>query len=218
MLDYGITRDIRSHGNILHKPQICNAVLKRIIGREISLTDLTCHASSDFTGPCHSTLGKQVESQNCQWTYEGVTTQVDCERDAIGKKCGGVEKNEAFDFFGMPYGIAHSDGPAPIVYHQRNIIEVQVINQFFQIIDVLRECVIIILRFIGQSASHMVRYQAPELTSQPFDQVTVINRPGRIAVEHKQGLSLPFVEVMQAVGVQFDEPRLEGIQITKRFQ
>ena len=68
------------------------------------------------------------------------------------------------------------------------------IDQHCQVINVLRECVVVFLRLVGQSATHMIGHHAPELASQTLDQVAVIKRPGRIAVEHEQGFALPFVD------------------------
>ena len=59
----------------------------------------------------------------------------------------------------------------------------------------------------------MVGHNAPELATQPFDQIAVIKRPGRVTVEHEQGFALPFIKIVQAVRAQLYEPGFEGVQI-----
>ncbi len=211
MLDHGVTRDVRRHGNILHKPQVGNAVFRGVVGCQISFSNLATHASWLFAGPGRPQSGKQIKPQNSQRTNNGVPAQVNTERDTIGKKGGGVEKDEPFDFIGMPHGKSHSDRPTPVVDHQSYVIQVKMIDQACQVIDVLRERVVVLLRLVGQSATHMIRHHTSKLASQSLDEVAVIKRPGGIAVEHKERIALPFIKVMQAVGAQLDKPGFEGI-------
>ena len=217
MLHHGVTGDIRRQGDILNKSQISDPVLRRVVGRQVSLPHLAHHAVGLFAGPRSRHPREQVEFENRKGSDDGVSAQVDAEWNAIGNKSRGVEKNEAFDFFRSTHGQAHPNRSAPIVHHQSQVVQVQVIDQCGQVIDVLREGVIVFLRFVGQPAPDMIRHHTAVLTSQSFDEVAVVKRPGRVAVKHEKGFALPFIEVMHAVGTQFDEPGFERIQVAKRF-
>ena len=69
----------------------------------------------------------------------------------------------------------------------------------------------IILGLAGHSAPHVVRYDASKAVAQPKHEVPVIERPGRVAVEHEHGLPHPFIKIMQTVVIYLEIVMAKGI-------
>ena len=115
----------------------------------------------------------------------------------------------------MLHGPPEADGPAPVVDRQRDVSKFEVVDQGRQIRDMGGESVGIVLRLVGKPAPHVIRGHDAITVAQTFDQVTIIKRPGRVAVQHEHDGTGTFVDIMQAPTFHGQVVRFERV---KRFQ
>ena len=123
-------------------------------------------------------------------------------------ECAGVEDHQSSNPFGMFGGVRHADHPAPIVDDQCQVPgSTAVIEPFAQVghSTSQRIFVTVVARLIGQSAADVIGDQAAIPVSQTFYEVSVVVRPVRIAMQHDDGVALPFIEIMHPQAVDLGE-------------
>jgi hypothetical protein len=74
--------------------------------------------------------------------------------------------------------------------HQRNVTEVKLINQTTQVLDMVGEAIVVIIRFVTQTASKMIHRYNTTMDTQARDQSSPIKRPSRIAMHHQNGIRI----------------------------
>ena len=79
---------------------------------------------------------------------------------------------------------------------QGDAFEVQVLQQRIEIVNVLREPVGVGLRFVGKAAAHMIGGDHAICLAEFCDEASIVEGPGWIPVQHDEGISRSFVQVV----------------------
>src|SRR5262249_47784859 len=109
---------------------------------------------------------------------------------------------------------AQANRPAPVLHHDREVGETELINEALEHRAVLgwREPV------AGRGARHavagVVRRDAAELVAEACDDLSVQKRPGRIAVQGRDRLAGSLVNVVEAGAAEIGEPMLGREQLS----
>ena len=82
--------------------------------------------------------------------------------------------------------IGHADCPAPIVYTEHEVPELEPLDQAGEVLAVRLEGVAVMLRFVRKAATEVVGRNHPVTLTQRRDEVAVVVAPGRIAVQEQQ--------------------------------
>jgi hypothetical protein len=186
--------------NVLHKTQDGDAISPGIVRSKIAVSHLVRHRLADAVA--HGPAAEGVQAANQQRTNPRCAAQPKRPRQALAlrhRKRRRVENDQSFDALGMAMRERHADHAAPIVQDQREAVaQLQMIEQRFQVRNALPQRVFIagIIRLIGQTAADMVRHNGAILVAQAEDEIAIVERPGRIAVQHHQRLALAFVEIV----------------------
>ena len=75
-----------------------------------------------------------------------------------------------------------------------------------------RIVVTVVARFVGKTAADMIRDDATMVLAERLYQVAVIERPGRVAVDHDHRLAAPFIKIVVAQSVQVQVMAGEGVE------
>ena len=127
---------------------------------------------------------------------------------------GGVHQHEAGEPIRPGRGGAHADRPAPVVGHQRDVLQPQLIHHPHHVVDPLLQAVAVgpRVRLVGQAAADVVGHDQAVPATQGEDHLAPVERPGRIPVEQQERRPLPFVQIMAAMPAERNPMRLEGIE------
>ena len=102
--------------------------------------------------------------------------------------------------------------------NQRELWDFKMVDDLCKIVDMSPKYVRIILGFLRQAASHIIHRNNPVLPGQKAYQISIIIRPGRIAMDHNNNGSHPLVEIMEPMTTYGDIPgdewifRIQGMQ------
>src|SRR5712692_10145517 len=155
-----------------------------IVGGEVAGLYGRRHAFLFDAGHGRRQAGEGVEAADGYRPEQRQLADVDPERNLRSRERRGVEEHKPLDPLRMAQGIAHADGPAPIMQEERHALQFERIEQGFQVGDVLIEGIGIVLRLVGEPATHMIGGDDAMPVAELGDQVSVIEGPGRIAVQH----------------------------------
>lgn len=108
---------------------------------------------------------------------------------------------------------AQTDGAAPIVSHQNEAVELQVIDQLAEDRGVFGDGVAETRRTFGQSETQVVDGDTPVPVAQVLHDVAVEETPRRSAMTEQDRWSGPLVDVMNSANGRVEPARLERIQI-----
>jgi len=104
-------------------------------------------------------------------------------------------------------------GATPILAHDDELLELQVIPELAHDLGVLGRRVAVPLGPIGEPEAWVVDRDAPEVVAQARDHLAVQEAPGGIAVAHEDRPACALVDEVHADTVRLEPPRLEGKQL-----
>lgn len=120
----------------------------------------------------------------------------DAEWDGGAAESTGVHEDEALEAVGMGSGTAHSDGSAPVVCEEGDILEIEELDELAEAVDVVLECVECwLLRFLGEAAAEVIDGDHAKGLAEGGNEFSPGEAPGWITVDHQEGRSGAFVEV-----------------------
>src|SRR5579871_3926190 len=130
-------------------------------------------------------------------------------------KRAGIQDHEPRDSLRMPHRPRHSDHPAPIMNHERDVAaNVQAVHQVREVVDAAfqTEVVTIRARFVGQSAADVVGHDAAIRIAECQHEIAIVEGPSRVAMQHDDRLALTLIQIMIAQAAAIDEMTGKGIQ------
>ncbi len=133
--------------------------------------------------------------------------------DGSGERRG-VQHYEAGDAIGVPSGPGHPDHAAPIVHHERDVADVELLDQPGHVRHSGGQRVVVgtVAGLVGEAAADVIRCHGPVIAPQLSNQVTVQEGPARIAVQHENHLALTLVNVVHPVAADVQVVRGERIE------
>ena len=81
------------------------------------------------------------------------------------------------------------------------VVYFQMIQQVVKCGNMVLECIVVLLRFVGQTTAHMVRRNNPVLFRKQCHQFTVIEGPCGVAMDHDNNLPLPLSQIVEAMSI-----------------
>jgi hypothetical protein len=123
----------------------------------------------------------------------------------------GVEQHEPGDVLRALHRIGEPDRAAEVVDHQRDVAQLQPLDQRGEVRGVIARAIGPVGGLVGEPEAQVVGRDAAIARRQRADQVAVEERPSRDAVDHDQRRPFPLVHVVEPPGRQLQEPRDEGI-------
>src|SRR5262249_9351542 len=79
------------------------------------------------------------------------------------------------------------------------LIHTELVQQGLDVFDSPSECVVVMLviRFVRQPAADVIRNDHTISIAQPKDEVSIVERPGGVAMQTQHRLALAFIHVME---------------------
>ena len=130
------------------------------------------------------------------------------------RKRGRVHDDQAREPPDVLHGPSHPDHPAPVVDHQADISQVQLLHQRAHVRDTRgqRVLVVVVIGLVGVATSHVIERHGPMTAHELLDEIPVEERPGRIAVKHEHGFTRALVDVVEPVSGDVDVVRGERVE------
>ena len=120
---------------------------------------------------------------------------------------GGIEVDEPLNIGRSPHREAGADRAAPVVHHERESADPQLLEQVLEVGDAVGRREVDILGLIGEATADVIGHDHPEVLPQARDQVAKQKPPGRIAVQADDDGAAPLVDVVHAVALRCPRPR-----------
>src|SRR6201998_166200 len=117
----------------------------------------------------------------------------------------------------MTQRVSGSDRATPILEHEGNILEVELVDQMRQVLDMGLEGVLAITRCLALPETHVVRHDHAVRLGERGNEVAIKITPCRLSVEANDGFTFPFVDVMHPKAAAFKITRRERPGPTKRL-
>src|SRR5690606_24093429 len=128
----------------------------------------------------------------------------------------GVEQHEPAHAVEVAQRPGEADHPAPIVGHERDVAQIQVLDQSLDVVHAARERggVGLVTRLVGEAAAHVVGRHHAMLGGEALDEAAEAEGPGGISVEHEEGLAAPLVQVVHAdAAAHVEVPTLPRVEV-----
>ena len=100
--------------------------------------------------------------------------------------------------FGVTHCVANADGTAPVLHHERDVMQVERFDQGSQIRDMGRQGVFVIRRSLAFAETHVVRNDHPMRCRDRRDEAAVDVAPGGLAMQHHHRTAAALVDIMLA--------------------
>ncbi len=148
-----------------------------------------------------------------------VASQPQSEGETLGRrqvKRARVQHYDLLDAVGILRHVSHPDYASPVVNDESYPgSDVEIFEQCLEIVDAALKAVFVpaVVRLIRTPAADVVGNDAAVCIAQCEHYITVIKRPGRIAVHHDDWVAFTFVEVMKPQAVAFEVMALERVEI-----
>ncbi len=130
---------------------------------------------------------------------------------------GGVEDHQAFDPFRIACRPAETDHATPIVNHEVDVVEPEVIHEAREITDAAAQGVFvgIVARLVREPTAHVVRNDDAVFIPQISNQVAVVKRPGRVAVHRHDGVAFPLIQIVKPKIIDLQPVPVEWIEMLR---
>jgi len=128
-----------------------------------------------------------------------------------------VGGNDALDAPGMARGQAHADGTAEIVHDQAYVFQVQLKNELLEIVDVILQPIVAVLRRLALAEAHVIGNHYPVVVTKRRDQGTEQIAPRRLAVQAQDNFSraVSFVCIVHLKSIDHLEMRGKWKRLVK---
>jgi len=90
-------------------------------------------------------------------------------------------------------------------------LHIKVKKECIEIINMILQTIVIVLRFIRETATKMIDYYNTMILGQKSYQTAVIKRPGRISMNHDNNVTMALINKVNPVVASGKKIRLKGI-------
>jgi len=199
ILQCGVATMPRGMWNISDKFVNGLSVPPAVVGMQQPRADGGSHPVLLFDRHMDRRAGKEIEPLYRRSAQQRRPADANPPGKKGGREGAGVEQCQTGKSITQGERGAESNRASPVVGHQREIIQIELLHESNEIIGVLSEAVGILLRFVTQSTADMIDRQNTITVTKSEDEIAPIKGPCWIAVNHQERLSLPLIHIVHAV-------------------